>query len=92
MRPISNEYACRHCEKRGRTDDEHEEMVNHSLTTGDAKSATGLEVKVRGNTCEVDNILSFSPAALCRRIELEDQVCVGSSWPPTEKDTERNGD
>jgi hypothetical protein len=134
-----NEFACRNCERRGRSDEANEEMVNEALAKSELKATLGLEVtqvsgragglaggewntvlaregggerpwdtqtaarrrmqrdctpsrtcvcayvsvfvrvrcvrvqvKVRGNQCEVDNILTASPAFLCRRIEIGD--------------------
>jgi hypothetical protein len=35
-----------------------------------ARTLLDVQVKVRGNQCEVDNILTESPAFMCRRIEI----------------------
>lgn len=43
----TNEYACRHCESRGRTDEENDNAVSDALEKGQHKSTTGLEVSLR---------------------------------------------
>ena len=49
-------------------------MVNSALEKGEYKAATGLEVMVRGDLCTVENIVSYSPAWFCQRIEIGDQL------------------
>jgi hypothetical protein len=51
-----------------------DEMVNSALEKGEYKAATGLEVVVRGDLCTVENIVSYSPAWFCQRIEIGDQL------------------
>ena len=47
-----------------------------------ARGCVRVQVKVRGNQCEVDNILTASPAFLCRRIEIGDRIRPSSSRSP----------
>jgi hypothetical protein len=51
-----------------------DEIVNSALEKGEYKATTGLEVMVRGDVCSVENIVSYSPAWFCQRIEIGDQL------------------
>ena len=43
-----NEFACRNCERRGRSDEANEELVNEALAKSKFKATLGLEVTEAG--------------------------------------------